>query len=162
MVGSYLSYFAFAEVNLWHCAIFRVPQFGFSMVIFWIVTTHSYSSMGGTFCFCPCNHFFQRRYSRTNGNVQIRKLKIFHSSHICHRDKSFHTISVGPDETLNLSTLPSVADPPSCSSGKRRWWCAGSERQGGSRPGGWTLGGNRGDPRLPAPPPGSASQFLPD
>lgn len=57
--------------------------------------------------------------------------------------------------------LPAAADRPSCSSGRRRWWCAGSECQGGSRPGGWTLGGNKGDLQLLGPLPGSVHRSPP-
>lgn len=96
------------------------------------------------------NYFF---FPSTNKSFSTRKQKLL--SNLFLNFKRF-------DESLHQSLLPSAADPPSCSSGKRRLWCAASECQGGSRPGGWNLGGSRGDPQLPAPPPGSASQFLPD
>lgn len=85
MVGSYLSYFAFAEVNSWHCTIFSVPEFGFSMVIFWIVTTHSYSSKKSKEVFPGQTEMFRSR----NGKPFIHLIYVTEI-------KCFHTISVGP------------------------------------------------------------------
>lgn len=57
--------------------------------------------------------------------------------------------------------LPFAADLPSCSSGKRRRWCAESVRLVDNCLDGWILGGSRWDLRLLPPRPGSAYRCLP-